>query len=211
MASNNENVAIRSMDQGDINDIIRIHTVALKDSRSTNLGKPFLRKMYRWYLTYQPKLAFVATIDEQLVGFVTGSVGGSSRKIFRFALWEVLMGFLYRPNLLLQAEMFEYWQSFLIGLLPRRRKKDTKPTNAHCTSVKASLNSIAVSPLARRKNVGKSLVNAFEYAARLQGATILGLGVDLDNLAARCFYERCGWELARINMETKAANYIKKI
>ena len=114
-------VTMRPMRAEDIDVAVTIHGASFPDSRSTRLGRPFLRKMYRWFVACQPDLAIVACLDGAVVGFVTGAIGGSSRKIFRYALPEVIWGFLRRPRLLLSAGMYELWPSYLLGLVPRRK------------------------------------------------------------------------------------------
>ncbi len=212
MPSKAINYVIRPMCNADINHVVRIHQEGFPNSRSTNLGKPFLRKMYLWFLTYYPELAFVAMIDEQAVGFVTGGVGGSSRRIFRYALLEILWGFLRRPWLLLQADMYEGWRSHLSGFMRRRGNSNIIPsTTGEAPFMRATLDSIAVSQQARGKHLGKSLVSAFEKAACQHGAIVLSLGVERDNTAARRLYESCGWALMRENVEMNSANYVKEI
>lgn len=209
MGPETANCAVRPMCADDIDDVVTIHCESFLNSRSTKLGRPFLRKMYLWFVQYQRGLSFVAEIDGRIVGFVTGGIGGSSRKIFRFALFEILWAFLRHPGLILQSDMFEQWSSYLWSLLPRKRKATSLSENPRF--VKGTLDSIAVSPRARGRNVGKSLVSAFENAAREQGATLLSLGVEYNNLTARRLYESCGWELAREDAKSNSANYIKRV
>ena len=210
MGSNPWKIIIRPMRAEDIDQVAAIHCECFPDTRSTRLGISFVRKMYRWFCEKQPELAFVAEIDCQPIGFVTGAIGGSGRKIFRYAFGEVIGGFLRHPGLLLKMEMFEAWQSYLSGLFPRKRNTGQIPTGNE-TTVKAVLASIAVSPAGRGKKAGRALVSAFEEAARNQGATTLALGVEYDNSAARRLYEDCGWALTREEAGNNSANYIKVI
>ncbi len=201
---------IKSMREADLDAVVTIHRQSFPDSRSTKLGKPFLRKMYHWFVTFQPELAFVACIDGRPSGFVTGAIGGSSRKIFRYALWEILGGFLRHPVLLLQPEMFDYWYSYLSSFAPKYKKTNPQALDKQ-TFVKATLDSIAVSPRARGKDIGKSLVRAFENAAQQKGATIVALGVERDNITARRLYESRGWKLMKENEKVNSAKYSKSI
>jgi len=210
MGSDSGIVLIRSMGAADINAMAAIHCESFLDSRSTKLGVPFVRKMYRWFFEKQPALAFVAVIDDQPVGFVTGAIGGCSRKIFRYALSEIIFGFLRKPGLFFESDMFELWPSYLLGLFPRYRNA-SQSVSGNGIPLKAVLASIAVSPAGRGKKAAKALVSAFEVAARKQGATTLALGVEYDNAAARCLYESCGWELIREDAARNTASYIKVI
>jgi len=204
------NFTLRPMRYPDVSAVVQIHTEGFPNSRSTKLGKPFLRKMYRWFLSNYPDLAIVAAADGQLLGFVTGGIGGSSSRIFRYAFLEIVWGFLRHPGLFLQAGMFEAWRAYLAALAPWRGRAAPAAQPAPAP-VKATLDSIAVSNHARGKNVGQALVGAFEDAARRQGATYLRLGVEYDNTAARRLYETCGWELEREDAAHNSTNYIKVI
>ena len=202
------NLFIRPMDIADIEKVVMIHSESFPTSRSTKLGKPFLRKMYEWYIFCQPRLSFVALQDDRVVGFVTGTMGESEHQRFKYAFWCIVWGFLRNPALFLYADMFEEWKSYIEGLLPTRKKvqAESKPTSTNFT-----LDSIAVYRDARGFNVGRTLVYAFEEAAKLEGATYLALGVEYDNRAARRLYERCGWKLDRETVENNSANYIKEV
>ncbi len=206
------------MTMDDVKAVVAIHRQSFPGSRSTNLGDAFLRKMYRWYLTFYPELAWVACIDAQVMGFVTGATGGSARRRFRYALPEIVWGFLTHPRILLQPDMFELWQSYLMGLLPEYRNAKTLPPSADQLlgtqpkiEMRVKLDSIAVHQNARGRNVGKSLVLAFELAAKKRGATKLGLGVEADNIAARHLYEVCGWHLDLEDIMHNSAIYSKVI
>ncbi len=203
-------VTIRQMQASHIGEVVAIHQQSFPATRSTRLGPLFLNKMYHWFLAYHPELAFVAETDGRVVGFLTGAIGGSSRRIFHHAFWEIVFGFIRRPKLLFQADMFEMWHSHIRGLAPRYGLATSRATKSS-TSLRATLPSVAVSSVARGMGVGKALVDAFETAAKDQGATVLGLGVDLDNGPARRLYESCGWVLAWEDPANNSAGYAKEI
>lgn len=203
-------ITIRPLQAADIPQVVIIHAESFPTSRSTRLGSPFLKKMYQWYFAYQPALSFVATYKDEMVGFVTGAYGGgTARRRFRYAFWQIVGGFLRRPHLFLKKEMFEGWAGHLRGLLfPTTSRPVSNPNMP--SGNKVTLDSIAVRPQARGQDVGKALVDTFEHAARQTGATYLGLGVESDNTRARRFYERCGWQLVRDDVQQNSANYVKR-
>jgi ribosomal protein S18 acetylase RimI-like enzyme len=203
-------LSIRPMQASDLQAVVEVHIAGFGASRSTRLGRPFLYKMYEWFARNQPALAHVAVLDGALVGFVTGAVGGSSRKIFRYAWREILLAFFRNPTLLITPGMLESWSSYLRGLFPARQPAPSQPA-AGLPVIRAVLASIAVSPAARGRQVGKALVAAFEESARQRGATQLRLGVEIDNPAARHLYESCGWQLVREDPSSNSANYIKLV
>lgn len=203
-------VVVRQMKASDIGQVVHVHTSGFPYSRSTRLGRPFLRKMYEWYVRYQPQLSFVAVLDEHVVGFVTGTYGwGGARRRFRYAFWHILLGFLSRPSLLFSAAMFENGANFLKGLFSRRHERAVAPGDQQ--GVKVTLDSIAIHPAARGRDAGAVLIEAFEQAARRLGGGYLSLGVEADNRAARRLYEKCGWNVAHENMENNSVGYRKML
>lgn len=203
-------LAVRPMVIADLSDVVAIHRESFPDSRSSRLGDAFLRKMYRWYMTYYPELAFVAMINSRVVGFVTGAASGSGRRRFRYTLLEILWGIFSHPRLLFRADMFELWPSYLMGLLPKYRNARNSASSDNIP-VKVKLDSIAVRQSARGCNVGKSLMYAFEQATQKLGVTLLVLGVEIDNTAARRLYESCGWVLVQEDATNNSASYVKEI
>jgi ribosomal protein S18 acetylase RimI-like enzyme len=196
------------MKQSDIDEIMRIHRESFPDYRSSKLGEPFLYRMYQWYVLFHPHLAFVAVLDEKIVGFVTGAAGNAGRT--RYTFWHILWGLLSHPGLLLETEIREGWQSHVRQLVSRKREQH-QLDRIQAVRFKITLDSIAVAPDARRKGVAMELVKAFERAATKQGATLLGLGVESNNVGARRFYELCGWQLAYDDAPHNAAGYRKTI
>lgn len=209
-------VFVTPMRLENINTVAEIHRDSFPDSRSTKLGRPFLRKMYEWYVRYQPQLSFVAVLDEEVVGFVTGTYGwGGAQRRFRYTFWRIAWGFLRTPALLLSAEMFEAGPNFLRGLMMKQKNTPINPDGVAESSrpvpIKIALDSIAVHPAARGQDAGAALVEAFEQSARGLGGGYLSLGVEADNRAARRLYEKCGWSVAYENMENNSVGYRKML
>ena len=201
---------IRKMAIEDLDRVSAIHCRQFPNSRSTSLGRPFVRKMYRWFVENQPGLSYVALIEDKPAGFVIGAIGGYGRTVFRYAIFEILFGLMRRPWLLLRSQTFLLWPSYLKGLFPRRPGK-TQQIVKNPGQTKASLASIAVAQSAQGGGLGKALVAAFEQGARQLGAATLGLSVELDNHAARRLYQRCGWQLASENGPQNSAYYTKDL
>ncbi|MEP7338507.1 MAG: hypothetical protein ABI977_12285 [Acidobacteriota bacterium] len=185
---------IRTLKPEDIDAVVAIHQERFPDSRSTQLGKPFLRQMYRWFLVNYPELSLVATIDNQIVGLAVGSIGGYGRRIFRYALPQVIWGFVTRPQLLLRDRMFFLWRSFLRGLKPGQTKVvSSAPRDPNKPAIlQAAFASLAVLPTVN--GVGIPLILAFERAARQQGANRISHTVKKENVSVRKIYESLGWQ-----------------
>jgi len=203
---------VRLMAIADLTAVVSIHMSSFPTSRSTKLGGAFLRKMYEWYVLKQPDLSFVALLDGEIIGFVTGSLGGmTANRRFQYAFWQIVWGFLCHPSLLLQPAMYEAWHVHLRMVLKRLRRSRSPQYEqpAQNGPIKVSLDSLAVSPAARGQAIGRQLVHVFEGAAQKQGVNYMALGVESDNLAARRLYENCGWQLVAGSEERNAVNYTK--
>ena len=201
-------IEVRQMMQADLPETVSIHIAEFRESRSTSLGKPFLTKMYEWFVVNQGLLSHVAIIENQQVGFVVGAVGGYGRKVFRYAFWQILAGLLLHPSLLFEANTFKMAPSYLKGLT--LSSKDRFPADA-ATQRKASLASIAVLENAQGMGVGIKLVRAFESGAESLAVDVLGLSVEQDNHAARSIYEKCGWDPQPVNRDSSTIYYMKTI
>ena len=204
------NVVIGPIGFEDINAVARLHRRAFPDTRSTKLGKPYIRKMFRWFLAFQPDLSLVARKDGEIVGYVVGAVGGYGRKLFRYAFFEVLWGLLIHPKLWFQSQTFLLWRSYLKGLFPADNVKSDREENQP-EVVKAALAGIGVDPDQRGQGIGTILVNAFESAAKSQGVGLLTLSVHADNISARRLYDGCGWTMDSENKAANTVHYMKVI
>ncbi len=208
-------IIIRPLNECDIEDVARIHLEQLPDSRSSSLGFLFVCKMYRWFIETQPELAHVALFSDQtdrVAGFVTGAIGGYGRKIFRFALTEVIIGLITHPANLFRRDTYTLWYSYILGIIPRRSSSDKheNPSN-NLPNKRASLSSIAVKKSAQGQGVGKALVTALEESARQQGALRLTLSTDKDYIPARHLYESCGWHIESEPHELNSVTYVKNL
>ncbi len=185
---------IRPLRIEDLDAVTAVHLERFPESRSTSLGKPFLRKMYRWFIVNQPELALVATIDGRVVGFAVGSIGGYGRQIFRYALPEITWGLVRHPKLILRPSTFNLWKSFMRGLIPKSdKRKEAKPNNpGNAEVVDAWFASLAVSRSAQ--GAGPFLIIAFERALKRKGAKLVAGTVLANNTVLRRVYENLGWE-----------------
>jgi len=173
-----------------------------------NSGNFFLRKMYSWFLREQPHLCVIANLDGRPVGFAVGAIGGYGRKIFRYALLEIIISLISHPSLLFERHIFKSGMSLLRGLSPMFSLRERNAVSGNGT-IKASLSSIAVAGGTQGTGMGKGFLLAFEHAAKARGATVLGLSVERNNIAARRLYAACGWQLQGERAEADSAYYSK--
>jgi len=207
MAIEKGKLQIKNLEQEDIKQVVNIHRTSFENSRSTKLGPPFLFRLYSWYFLHQPELSFVALYNDEIVGFVTGTLGwGGARKRFKFSLLQIILGLLKNPKLIITKEMYEEASNFIKAFINRDQNSQK---NMKDISTKATLDSIAVIPKARGLKVGQNLISSFEDAAEKQGADYVALGVEYQNIAARYLYEKCGWSLFKENEDLNSASYQK--
>ncbi len=207
------NITVRRMSLNDINTVVEIHIEQFPDSRSTSLGRIYLRKMYRWFVEKQSELSLVILDSSQIVGFAVGAIGGYGRKIFRYTLGEIALGILLHPGLLFKKRTFQLWQSYLKGLLPARSKAASQSDDigAPAADRRASLCSIAIARSAQGRGLGKALLFALEDCFRDMGIAQVMLSVQSSNLPARRLYESCQWENQGDLAELGSTSYRKRL
>lgn len=179
---------IRRAREDDIEDIVAIHRQAFGDSFLTRLGKGFLRRYYRLVLRCGEGIVLVCRSSEGLAGFACGFVDPDSfyermnRKCLFFA-GPIICALVRQPRLIAKVA-----QSFR-----RIRRVKGGSTRSEC-----ELSSIAVSPQAVGRGVGKSLIHAFLGNAGAMGVNYVYLTTEAhDNEAANEFYRKLGFRLRR--------------
>ena len=213
MSELSPNIIVRRMSLEDIHPVAEIHIEQFPGSRSTSLGRAYLRKMYRRFVERQPGLSLVILDSGQVVGFAVGAIGGYGRKIFRYTLGEILLGVLLHPRLLFKQKTYQLWQSYLKGLLPDRAKTSSRSGGGEAPAAgeRASLCSIAIARSAQGRGLGKALLKALEDCFREMGVAQVMLSVQSDNLPARRLYESCQWEAQADLRALGSTSYRKRL
>jgi len=197
------------MNTYDLDQVVDLHKKCFPTSRSTKLGKKFLKKFYSWYTIYHPELSFVSEGAGEVVGFICGTLGsGGGQQRFKFTLPIIIQSLINNPLLIFNKVTFKSWKVLINAL---KIKKKSIPNDQKPAGKKGALDSIAIDSRARGHSIGILLVQKFEEAAREQGATYLSLGVEADNIPARKLYEKCGWRLAFEKLDENSASYMKDI
>lgn len=208
----NKHHQIRLATTRDIPRLVELHRQLFPKSRSTRFGSLYLRKMFRWFLVHNPALCFTAMQDDQLIGYLVGAINGYGRSVFRYAIFEIILGFLVHPKLWTDKETFLLWKSYLRGLLPARKNPPLTSEGAdHPLPTSAALADIGVSTAHQGRGIGRELTLAFENAARKAGAELLTLSVAEDNLSARKVYEACDWRKDGEYRAGHSVHYSKKL
>jgi ribosomal protein S18 acetylase RimI-like enzyme len=198
-------MTIRSLQADDLSRILEIHIERFPHQRSTRLGPIFLRRMYEWFLLNMPELAFVAEVDGKVEGFILGSRGGYGRRVFSFALKEIVFCLLHQPRLLADARTYRLWHSYLRGLLPRKKGSQSNQAGRAPQSRVVSFASVAVS--ARYPGLGIYLIQRLEAQARRIGAEQLSTSIENHNERLISLYQRMGW---RVKHQSQASTSLVK-
>ena len=102
-------VIVRPLRRSDLNVIVELHRSLFPRSRSTSFGPLYLKKMYRWFLEFQPDLCIGIDFEDQLIGFIVGTIGGYGTKVLRFAIGEIIISLLIHPHLILNKNTYSLW------------------------------------------------------------------------------------------------------
>jgi ribosomal protein S18 acetylase RimI-like enzyme len=170
---------IRPLEKRDVTAVAALHCSTLTGLLAA-LGPTVARTWYAAVVGFPGAIAFVATDEHGLLGFVAGAMDPAmfKRSVFRgnpvsLAL-QVAAGVARDPRSL-------RWVAESI--------RASEPFDVHAPE----LTYIAVEPRARGSGTGRLLVEAFTAAMSDLSATAYELSVDADNRGAVEFYERLGF------------------
>jgi ribosomal protein S18 acetylase RimI-like enzyme len=206
-------VKIKLFDARDIPRVVDIFCEQFPNLSWTRLGRNFIRKFIQWHFNYHPELALVAENDNQVIGFIIGSIGGHReyyRQVLRFAFPEFLSGSLLHPWLLLKPGILTRWVDLSKGVRSSR-KNQGDPGTSKTGAKKAIISFEAVTKAAQRQGIGMSLGKAFREAAFQAGIEVLSSCTEINNYAARGLLEKRGWKQVREDTHRKIVYYSKRL
>jgi ribosomal protein S18 acetylase RimI-like enzyme len=187
---------VRTMEAGDVPEVVRLHGAAFPDNFMTTFGAKFLDAFYWELIAHSDGYGCVAIDDDgRLVGFCVGGVGaiqGIARGMLRsrplsFAM-PALLNVARSPARLVRTGRLA------LGYLGGGGDADSDPGEAH-------LLQIAVAEGSRGSGLAEALVGDFLREMERRGATSVRLGVKESNARAIAFYRRMGF------VEVKAGIY----
>jgi ribosomal protein S18 acetylase RimI-like enzyme len=189
-----ETPCIVSMTEEMVRPAARVHMNTLPDSRTALMGEAYVTAFISWLREPEHGGIALAAVDDQaeVVGYVIGAPVGYSRALSRHLFWISAAATAAHPALIFRSE-------FQSGLLDRLRLAATgkmfQSSTFELPALTMSLVAMGVLPAARRQKTGLRLVESFEGRAREMGMRSMRLSTRSDNIAARSFYESCGWRL----------------
>ncbi len=176
------------MSKDDVPVVVRIHIESFPGFFLSFLGPGFLRLFYAETLRDEAGIGIVATDEAgHPVAFVAGVTGqtGFFRRLLRGAKWRFALAacgaLVRRPT--------------IAGRLLRALRR---PKDAATSSAEACLMSVAVSPAAQGRGLGRDLVTAFGAEVRRRGSRSYCLTTDaVKNDTVNAFYGSQGFALVR--------------
>ncbi len=185
---------VRSMAITDIERVVNIHIHAFPQFFLTELGKGFIRELYKDFVINESSICKVVLYDSIIMGFVVGSL--KPRSLFKKLLIKNGYKFLwYTLNALVRNPY-----KVTIKLVYAFRYRGEPPSNFQNPAL---LSSIGVDPQSERKGIGKSLLHSFCDEAFLCGADCVYLTTDkINNDKVNNFYIMNGFQLESVIIQT---------
>jgi GNAT superfamily N-acetyltransferase len=175
------------MNAGEVDAVVALHLAAFPGFFLSLLGRRFLQLLYTGFMVQPSGVCLVARDGSAILGFAAGTTDPKAffsallrRQAITFALAAV-PGLLRNPAFVARK---------CIGALTYRGEEPKRLSGA------ALLSSLAVSPAAQGRGVGRSLARAFAAEARARGADAVYLLTDeKENERTNRFYVQCGFAL----------------
>jgi ribosomal protein S18 acetylase RimI-like enzyme len=179
-------INLRRAVAADAPEMVKIHQRAFEGFFLTKLGPGFLNELYRAFTSNRNCLAWVASDEQRIVGFVVGT--SRPKGFFRQLLLRRGLNFLAASTVAFVRNPLYVGRRLASAVLYR----GDFPTQMPDTG--ALLSSIAVHPDWGSRGIGRLLLEAFTSAAFQHGAEFVYLTTDQDdNDSANNFYSRAGF------------------
>jgi GNAT superfamily N-acetyltransferase len=169
-----------------IEDVVSVHLKAFPGFFLSFLGKRFLSEFYKSFMEDSQGIGFVAQGDnEEILGVVVGALNpeGYFKRLLKRRWWEFgvasVNAILRKPSSIPRLVRAMFYR----GDAPTGQKR-------------ALLSSIAVTPDAQGKGIGKLLVSRWVEEAVYRGSKGCYLTTDAENNElVKSFYESLGWKM----------------
>ena len=181
-----EQVIIAAMQPQQIAEVAKLHAEGIATGFISSLGPTFIRQLYRGIISCPSAFCLVARQNSQVLGFVTAaeSVGKLYKSvILRRGLLMLgpLLRFAFSPRTIRKI--------FQTLLYPSRTSKEYPS---------AEILSVVVAPVARRKGIGRKLMQAVLQEFSRRGVPAIKLAVAADNEPANQYYLKEGFARAGV-------------
>jgi len=168
----------------DVNALVELHGACFSKEEHipVQLGQPFLRAVYRWFVTAPETSVLVARKGDQLLGFTTLSDRPYNLPMLRACRRELLRGCLRHPTAIFNTELFlRLARLFLLGRVDRASERV------------AQIAFTGVHPSCQGQGIGKALKQASIQLCRERDMVAVATGVRRQNQKARQLNEQAGF------------------
>ena len=187
-------ILLRPLVASDLKSVVNVHLAAFRSAAMSLLGADVVEKYYEWHLHGPHAVACIAaTLDGELAGFSVVVSGAKLKDFIRLNVLGLLWSIVRHPTVFKHAGFPGRLSQGIRSMWEAREVK----------AGTARLLVIAVEPKYQRLGVGSSLLAASEMAAKKVGTEEIRLTVHLDNIGARTFYFRNGWDPSGSGMELR--------
>lgn len=178
-----------------------LHVSELPHGLFPRLGEIFVRRWHRANLRSAHGVVLVATRDDEVVGFVLGTLDRHANVAWiiqhhrRELIVAAARAMVRRPSVaahFVRTRGVRYGRR-LLGAVPSTRVADPGAVPEAEFSPAAVLEAVVVDPAARGRGVGSALVAAFVAEAADAGLRRVELVTKAGGTGAGGFYERAGW------------------
>jgi len=184
LVSKEKGFQVTSATPFDVSAIVELHQAcfATEDTLSVLLGSPFLRAVYRWFVSSSETFVLVARQGDRIVGFTALADRPYNLPMAKACRRELIQGFLRHPSAILDKRLLQRLKRVLV---PPRVDLDTERV--------AQVAYTAVDPAFQNQGIGKALKHASLRMCRERGAMAVSSGVCRENLRARHLNELAGF------------------
>jgi ribosomal protein S18 acetylase RimI-like enzyme len=199
---------VRTMMLDDVEGATSVHMTAFRDHLNVMFGFRYNYAFLKWFVNHEETISLVGLDNTGLIsGYVVGAAPGYQKDLTKALLPYAFIGFLKRPWILFNPRIQKAAWARLQSQLSKTGTESTPP-NSSCNSL-ISLVGICTSQSESSKGLATLLEMEFINQAKARKFSAARLTVYANNLKARRFYEKSGWECADGTGETIA--YFKQI
>lgn len=213
---------IRQACKNDLTEIAFVHSICFPDSYLTQMGKykssflggRLLEAFYQEYMDDNPELFLVAEDPQKgVVGFCMGYYMDKEEQMQNFMRHNKLM-VIWKTGLLLLFGNKQTWNK-VFGRLKHKPSIDdwiivNDKYEAIQNNERGDLLSVCVLPDYRGKGYAQEMMEQYLTVMKDRGKKLCLLSVKTDNIRARRYYERNGFELYRTRGD-EGLTYLKRL
>jgi len=184
---------VRPMKLEDVDGATSVHMTAFRDHLNVLFGFRYNNAFLKWFVNHEETISLVGIDDAGLIsGYVVGAAPGYQRELTKALLPYAFIAFLKRPwiafNPRIQKAVWARFRSLL-----SKPGIDSVHLQSNSNNL-ISLVGICTSQSESSKGLATFLEREFIYQAKARKFSAARLTVYTNNLKARRFYEKTGWE-----------------